>query len=161
MLLLIQHCFFFKKTRIWEWESTDGSCRSLQVHSKCVHHCLGIDKALFPYHDFFCAPGHIPARTTWGWPQSPALGGSWWKLPGIRRAERSWWPGKWERCSSQGQKLCSLPFCCLRSLAHTAFHRLCTGTRILSLINRIISREFLLPFSAGCFMRVTGSTSLW
>lgn len=50
-----------------------------------------------------------------------------------------------------------VPFPSLPSLPRT--HRLCMGTRIWALINRIISYEFLLSFSVGCFTRAVGLTS--
>lgn len=47
------------------------------------------------------------------------------------------------------------------ALTHTQlFHRLCTGTRIWALINRIISYGFLLPLSLGWVLRAVGLTSL-
>lgn len=54
----------------------------------------------------------------------------------------------------------SLPFPASTPSHAQCFRRLCTGTRIWALINRIISYEFLLPFSVGCFTRAVGLPSL-
>lgn len=59
-----------------------------------------------------------------------------------------------------GGRWCFLPSSASAPPHTQLFHRLCTGTRIWALINRIISYEFLLPLSVGCFLRAVGLTSL-